>query len=215
VTRRTLLAIGGAACALAASAPASAAVYLVAAQLYSCSGDGTNGGPGAYAEYYQYSTNTATAHDLMGLTPNRPALLSEGANVIAFTTGGLDPGDYACINLYFDDVNAAFNPPYAADVELPGDLTIVIPLAGGNHTFPAAGIDVHSLNSSSFSVIHTAYSGATSFEIPGEPEITVTDTTITPQITGTVTIFVPEPGAATSAALALLSLLALRATRRS
>jgi hypothetical protein len=196
----------------AASAGTPTGFYLAGAQLYSCSADGTNGGPGAYGPAYQYSTNSATTHQPLTVNGVSSAILfqlSDGANVFSFTTGGLDPGPYACLNVFFDNDGISFNPPYDINSPKPGALTVVAPVAGAGFTFPAQFIDVQSFNSSGNDVVPTGYSGRTFTTVSPGVVATVSDFTVDAQIDGSFTIEVPESDTApdTLAAGSMLVLL--------
>jgi hypothetical protein len=191
---------------------ARGAAYLVGAQLYSCSSDGTNGGSGPYGPEYQYSTNAATAHlplSVDGIGTGISFPLVDGANVFSFTTGGIDPGDYACLNLFFDDSDAPYSRPYEAGIGVPGALAAIAPVAGAGFAIPAAGTDVQSYNSSGTSVNATSYSGAAEVSVDGIPT-RITAFTVDAQINGSFTLTLPEPDvamgrAAAAAALAWLA----------
>lgn len=196
---------------------ASAAVYLVGAQLYSCSADGTNGGPGAYGPEYQYATNSATVHNPLVVNGDGSAIaiaLADGSNPIDFTTGGIDPGDFACINLFFDSAAVSYNPIYVAGVGIPGDLVAVAAVAGSGFSVPAAGTNVQSYNSSSFSVNTTSYSGASNFTVGGRG-VFVSSFIVNQQIGGTIGLHVPEPGETASGVAAGIALAAAARRRTS
>jgi hypothetical protein len=197
---------------VAVAGPAQAAVYLVGAMLYSCSADGTNGGPGAFGPEYQYSTNNATAHNPLFVDGVGSAIsfpLSPGTNVFDYTTSGISPGSFGCLALYFSDAAASFNPPYEASTQIPGDLVAVAPVDGTGLTFPEAGIDVHSFNSSGFGVISTSYSGARRVFLDGS-ELRIAAFSISPQIAGSFAVRLPEAEGASAAALALAALALVR-----
>jgi len=207
-----IVAVAAAAMAATAGGTARAAVYLVGAQLYSCSEDGTNGGPGAYGPAYQYSTNAATSHEPLyveGVGPPLSLLLAEGENVLDFSTSGIDPGDYACLNLFFDGVAIPYNPPYMPGAGIAGLLAAIAPLDGATFAIPARGIDVQAYNSTGSSYLATSYSGRTEIRVAGR-SVEITGFTVSSTVQGSFAVTVPEPGAGPWAAGAGLALLALR-----
>jgi hypothetical protein len=207
---RAIAAAGAAWILSLVATPAFGTAYLVGAQLYSCTADGTNGG-GPFGAVYQYSTNSATIHQPLGLSgPDAfPFALGAGANPISFDTGGVDPGDYACMNLFFDDADVRFDPPYDPEAPVPGDLVVIAPVDGAGFAFPAAGVVVQSFNSTGSSVIAAEYSGATSFEVGGQT-LTVSAFTVNASIDGSFTIEAPEPGTGAAAVAAAFALLGVR-----
>jgi hypothetical protein len=206
--RRIGLVLAFSAAFMAGAPPAGAAAFLVGAQLYSCSGDGTNGGPGSYGPAYQYSTNSSTSHlslSVRGLSSAISFLLEPGENDFFYLTSGIDPGDYACMNLFFSDADESYNPPYTFPDGIPGELVVVAPIGGSTFSIPAAGTNVQAYNSTGAAYLDAYYSGAGSLEVGGET-VTVTGFTVLPTIEGILTITLPEPGAAWLGAAAVLAL---------
>ena len=178
-----------------AGAPAPIGYFLAGAQLYSCSADGTNGGPGASGPQYQYSTNSATSHEPLvveGIGSAIAFTLYQGSNPFSFTTSGLDPGDFACLNVFLDD-DGSFNPPYDAANPKPGLLTAIAPIGGSVFRIPAAGIDVQSYNSSGNDVVAASSQGRRSAEVSPGLFLSFSSFTVDPQINGSFTLFAPEP----------------------
>jgi hypothetical protein len=168
--------------AFAGAGKARAAVYLVGAQLYSCSEDGTNGGPGAYGPAYQYSTNSATSHQPLNVQGQGSTIsfpLVEGENVFDFTNSGIDPGDYACLNLFFDAADVSYNPPYGVP-GIPGNLAAIAPLGGSTFSVPARGTNVQAYNSTGSSYLDTFYPGRTEPRVGGHA-VAITGFTVAPR----------------------------------
>lgn len=199
-----------------ASAAANASPHLVGAQLYSCSVDGKNGGPGSFGAVYQYSTNSGTIHNSLAVNNDGSSIvfpIVEGDNVFTFNTGGIDPGDYGCLNLFFADAAVSFNPVYDPSTPIPGDLTVVAPVAGSGFSVPAQGTNVQSYNSTGASVIATSYDGARYRRITADLAYQVTAFAIDAQINGSFTVRLPEPGAFAAGFVATAGLAALARAR--
>jgi len=199
-----------------ASAAANASPHLVGAQLYSCSADGENGGDGAYGPEYQYSTNSGTSHNSLAVNGDGSSIvfpIVEGDNAFTFSTGGISPGTHGCLNLFFADAAVSFNPVYDANTPIPGDLTVVAPVAGSGFSVPAQGTNVQSYNSTGFSVIQTSYDGARYRRIAADLAYQITAFAIDAQINGSFTVRLPEPGAFTAGCVATALLAALTRAR--
>jgi hypothetical protein len=198
---------------LALSSALAQAEYLVGVQVYASGTSGQN--IGAYSgTYYQFSTNSNTLQD--GLTVNGTSSaisfkLSNGPNVFNFSPGVSQFSiDSIGLNLFFNETGTSFNPPYVANVGIPGDLSAYVTAGKSPFAIPAAGTDVQSYNSSNLDVNSTSYSGATSF-VEGNERITLTSFTAATDPSGTFTLTMtptPEPGmlAVLGIGLALLAL---------
>jgi hypothetical protein len=98
--------------------------YLVGAQFYPCSADATNGGNGAFGPEYQYSTNSSTSHRSQRERSRLVDLARGRRRRLHVRHGRLSPASYGCLNLFFDETTASFNPPYDAGIAIPGAFAI-------------------------------------------------------------------------------------------
>jgi hypothetical protein len=156
-----LLVLAALAPTFAVTKSTQADLYLVGAQEYWASADGTVTG-GAW----QFSTNSSTGHASMpisdGTTPDIDGLaisflLADGDNVFTYSYGGTGfPG----LNLFFNSTVISFNPSAGPDIA--GDLTIYAPVGSPTFGVPAAGTTILSYGAHDLTAHTASANGASS-----------------------------------------------------
>ena len=181
---------------LASTGAIARADYLVGVQVYASGPNGQNAG--AYSgTFYQFSTNSNTAHQNLFVNGVPTAIsfaLANGPNVFTFTPAVTTfPIQIVGLNLFFDTTGTSYNPAYTPGVGIPGDLSAYVVTGSSAFAIPAAGTEVQSYNSSDVNVNSASYSGATSVDIGGSV-ITLTKFSATDGPAGSFTLtLTPEP----------------------
>jgi hypothetical protein len=205
---------------LTAGAAHAQTVYLVGADFYSATSNGTDGQPAVYLEDTNSSVGTSPFELVLnGVTTDKGIAiqLASGANnfTINPTPGNnVDPGNYVGIGLYFSTTPTSYNPASNARTPDLAFATAVASSIGANFT-PAAGIAVANYVFGSTS----SANGLKSIN-EGTMPVSVSNFVATHSATGSFTVNVgstaaaPEPGSVALFGSCLVPLTGLIARRR-
>ena len=172
--------------------PVQAQVSLVGALLMSAAPTGQDTTNGAY----QYTTNTSIGRDPLILTFNGTTYnkgiaipLSAGDNVFIFTNAGVNPGNFAGLEIFLNNTAVSYNPNGGGRA---GDLDVARDTASANPFFvPASTTQIANYSASATTL---PYSGASSFLV-GVQSVSFTAFNVNTAAQGGFTLRVARTGA--------------------